>query len=63
MDVIQFDGRKLSMDVIFNQYAMKVDTQPFPAVNMVEVIYPEGSQPGPTFSINVVGPGNYSGKD
>ncbi|KAK1631932.1 hypothetical protein QYE76_006247 [Lolium multiflorum] len=49
--------------LIFNQYAMKVDTQPFPAVNMVEVIYPEGCQPGPTFSINMVGPGNHSGKD
>ncbi|KAK1627470.1 hypothetical protein QYE76_001785 [Lolium multiflorum] len=49
--------------LIFNQYAMKVDTQPFPAVNMVEVIYPEGCQPGPTFSINMVGPGNHAGKD
>ncbi|KAK1653029.1 hypothetical protein QYE76_070834 [Lolium multiflorum] len=49
--------------LIFNQYAMKVDTQPFPAVNMVEVTYPEGCQPGPTFSINMVGPGNHSGKD
>ncbi|KAK1627381.1 hypothetical protein QYE76_001696 [Lolium multiflorum] len=39
--------------LIFNQYAMKVDTQPFPAVNMVEVIYPEGCQPGPSFSINM----------
>ncbi|KAK1693462.1 hypothetical protein QYE76_010159 [Lolium multiflorum] len=26
--------------LIFNQYAMKVDTQPFPAVNMVEITYP-----------------------
>ncbi|KAK1627472.1 hypothetical protein QYE76_001787 [Lolium multiflorum] len=49
--------------LIFNQYAMKVDTQPFPAVNMVEVTYPEGCQPGPSFSINMVGPGNHSGKD
>ncbi|KAK1652076.1 hypothetical protein QYE76_069881 [Lolium multiflorum] len=49
--------------LIFNQYAMKVDTQPFPAVNMVEAIHPEGCQPGPTFSINMVGPGNHSGKD
>ncbi|KAK1699494.1 hypothetical protein QYE76_016191 [Lolium multiflorum] len=30
--------------LIFNQYAMKVDTQPFPAVNMVEVVYPGSSQ-------------------
>ncbi|KAK1618857.1 hypothetical protein QYE76_024374 [Lolium multiflorum] len=49
--------------LIFNQYAMKVDTQPFPAVNMVEITYPEGCQPGPSFSINMVGPGNHSGKD
>ncbi|KAK1630410.1 hypothetical protein QYE76_004725 [Lolium multiflorum] len=48
--------------LIFNQYAMKVDTQPFPAVNMVEVTHPEGCQPGPSFSINMVGPGNHSGK-
>ncbi|KAK1647133.1 hypothetical protein QYE76_064938 [Lolium multiflorum] len=49
--------------LIFNQYAMKVDTQPFPAVNMVEITYPEGCQPGPSFSINMVGLGNHSGKD
>jgi hypothetical protein len=49
--------------LIFNQYAMKVDTQPFPAVNMVECTYPEGCQPGSSFSINMVGPGHHSGKD
>ncbi|KAK1670850.1 hypothetical protein QYE76_059009 [Lolium multiflorum] len=43
--------------LIFNQYAMKVDTQPFPAVNMVECTYPEGCQPGSSFSINMVGLG------
>ncbi|KAK1685569.1 hypothetical protein QYE76_046417 [Lolium multiflorum] len=32
--------------LIFNQYAMKVDTQPFPAVNMVECTYPEGPEGG-----------------
>ncbi|KAK1697923.1 hypothetical protein QYE76_014620 [Lolium multiflorum] len=49
--------------LIFNQYAMKVDTHPFPAVNMVECTYPEGCQPGFSFDINVVGPGHHSGKD
>ncbi|KAK1632270.1 hypothetical protein QYE76_006585 [Lolium multiflorum] len=49
--------------LIFNQYAMKVDTHPFPAVNMVGCTYPEGCQPGPSFSINMVGPGTHSGKD
>ncbi|KAK1670934.1 hypothetical protein QYE76_059093 [Lolium multiflorum] len=49
--------------LIFNQYAMKVDTHPFPAVNMVECTYPEGCQPGSSFSINMVGPGHHSGKD
>ncbi|KAK1646055.1 hypothetical protein QYE76_063860 [Lolium multiflorum] len=48
--------------LIFNQYAMKVDTQPFPAVNMVECTYPEGCQPGSSFSINMVGPGHHSAK-
>ncbi|KAK1604250.1 hypothetical protein QYE76_027923 [Lolium multiflorum] len=33
--------------LIFNQYAMKVDTHPFPAVNMVECTYPEGCQQDP----------------
>ncbi|KAK1626020.1 hypothetical protein QYE76_000335 [Lolium multiflorum] len=45
--------------LIFNQYAMKVDTHPFP-VNMVECTYPEGCQPGSSFSINMVGPGHHS---
>ncbi|KAK1670837.1 hypothetical protein QYE76_058996 [Lolium multiflorum] len=49
--------------LIFNQYAMKVDTHPFPAVNMVECTYPEGCQPGFSFNINMVGPGHHSGKD
>ncbi|KAK1651584.1 hypothetical protein QYE76_069389 [Lolium multiflorum] len=39
-----------------------VDTQPFPAVNMVECTYPEGCQPGSSFSINMVGPGHHSAK-
>ncbi|KAK1604956.1 hypothetical protein QYE76_028629 [Lolium multiflorum] len=49
--------------LIFNQYAMKVDTHPFPAVNMVECTYPGRCQPGFSFSINMVGPGHHSGKD
>ncbi|KAK1605050.1 hypothetical protein QYE76_028723 [Lolium multiflorum] len=49
--------------LIFNQYAMKVDTQPFPAVNMVECTYPEGCQPGSSFSINMVGSEHHAGKD
>ncbi|KAK1612377.1 hypothetical protein QYE76_036050 [Lolium multiflorum] len=48
--------------LIFNQYAMKVDTHPFP-VNMVECTYPGGCQPGFSFNINMVGPGHHSGKD
>ncbi|KAK1605097.1 hypothetical protein QYE76_028770 [Lolium multiflorum] len=49
--------------LIFNQYAMKVDTHLFPAVNMVECTYPGRCQPGFSFSINMVGPGHHSGKD
>ncbi|KAK1603643.1 hypothetical protein QYE76_027316, partial [Lolium multiflorum] len=61
-------GQQIQMAIeqgrlIFNQYAMKVDTQPFPAVNMVEYTYPGGCQPGSSFSINMVGPGHHSGKD
>ncbi|KAK1643554.1 hypothetical protein QYE76_061359 [Lolium multiflorum] len=33
--------------LIFNQYAMKVDTHPFPAVNMVECTYPEANADDP----------------
>ncbi|KAK1698872.1 hypothetical protein QYE76_015569 [Lolium multiflorum] len=42
--------------LIFSQYAMKVDTHPFPAVNMVECTYPGRCQPGFSFNINMVGP-------
>ncbi|XP_071685307.1 uncharacterized protein [Lolium perenne] len=49
--------------LIFSQYAMKVDTHPFPAVNMVECTYPGRCQPGFSFSINMVGPGHHSCKD
>ncbi|KAK1663051.1 hypothetical protein QYE76_051210 [Lolium multiflorum] len=43
------------------KYAMKVDTHPFPAVNMVECTYPGGCQPGFSFNVNMVGPGHHSG--
>ncbi|KAK1627368.1 hypothetical protein QYE76_001683 [Lolium multiflorum] len=46
--------------LIFNQYAMKVDTHPFPAVNMVEYTYHGGCQPDFSCNINMVGPGNHS---
>ncbi|KAK1698862.1 hypothetical protein QYE76_015559 [Lolium multiflorum] len=49
--------------LIFSQYAMKVDTHPFPAVNMVECTYHGGCQPGFSCNINMVGPGHHSGKD
>ncbi|KAK1649434.1 hypothetical protein QYE76_067239 [Lolium multiflorum] len=49
--------------LIFSQYAMKVDTHPFPAVNMVECTYPGRCQPSFSFNINMVGPGHHSGKD
>ncbi|KAK1663277.1 hypothetical protein QYE76_051436 [Lolium multiflorum] len=46
--------------LIFNQYAMKVDTHPFPAVNMVEYTYHGGCQPDFSCNINMVGPGHHS---
>ncbi|KAK1626763.1 hypothetical protein QYE76_001078 [Lolium multiflorum] len=49
--------------LIFNQYAMKVDTHPFPTVNMVEYTYQGGCQPDFSCNINMVGPGHHSGKD
>ncbi|KAK1619151.1 hypothetical protein QYE76_024668 [Lolium multiflorum] len=49
--------------LIFSQYAMKVDTHPFPAVNMVEYTYHGGCQPDFSCNINMVGPGHHSGKD
>ncbi|KAK1660583.1 hypothetical protein QYE76_048742 [Lolium multiflorum] len=49
--------------LIFNQYAMKVDTHPFPAVNMVEYAYHGGCQPDFSCNINMVELGHHSGKD
>ncbi|KAK1693414.1 hypothetical protein QYE76_010111 [Lolium multiflorum] len=49
--------------LIFNQYAMKVDTHPFPAVNMVEYACHGGCQPGFLCNINMVDLGHHAGKD
>ncbi|KAK1611681.1 hypothetical protein QYE76_035354 [Lolium multiflorum] len=49
--------------LIFSQYAMKVDTHPFPAVNMVECSHPARRQPDFSFSINMAGPAYHSGSD
>ncbi|KAK1614178.1 hypothetical protein QYE76_019695 [Lolium multiflorum] len=49
--------------LIFNQYAMKVDTHPFPAVNMVEFTHLGGCQPGFSANINMVELGHHSEKD
>ncbi|KAK1619757.1 hypothetical protein QYE76_025274 [Lolium multiflorum] len=53
---------KMKAHEIKSQYAMKVDTHPFPAVHMVECTYPRRCQPGFSFSINMVGPGHHSEK-
>ncbi|KAK1608188.1 hypothetical protein QYE76_031861 [Lolium multiflorum] len=49
--------------LIFNQYAMKVDTHPFPAVNMVEFTHLGGCQPDFSANINMVELGRHSEKD
>ncbi|KAK1606927.1 hypothetical protein QYE76_030600 [Lolium multiflorum] len=49
--------------LIFNQYAMKVDTHPFPAVNMVEYTYHGGCQPDFSCQINMVDLGHHAGKN
>ncbi|KAK1680724.1 hypothetical protein QYE76_041572 [Lolium multiflorum] len=49
--------------LIFNQYAMKVDTHPFPAVNMVEFAHLRGCQPDFSANINMVELGHRSEKD
>ncbi|KAK1649771.1 hypothetical protein QYE76_067576 [Lolium multiflorum] len=48
--------------LIFNQYAMKVDTHPFPAVNMVEFTHLGGCQPDFSANINMVELGHPSEK-
>ncbi|KAK1694451.1 hypothetical protein QYE76_011148 [Lolium multiflorum] len=49
--------------LIFNQYAMKVDTHPFPAVNMIEFTHLGGCQPDCSANINMVELGHHSEKD
>ncbi|KAK1589850.1 hypothetical protein QYE76_017372 [Lolium multiflorum] len=49
--------------LIFNQYAMKVDTHPFPAVNMVEFTHLGGCQPDFSANISMVELGHRSEKD
>ncbi|KAK1641870.1 hypothetical protein QYE76_059675 [Lolium multiflorum] len=49
--------------LIFNQYAMKVDTHPFPAVNMVEFTHLGGCQPDFSANISMVELGHHSEKD
>ncbi|KAK1594489.1 hypothetical protein QYE76_037767 [Lolium multiflorum] len=49
--------------LIFNQYAMKVDTHPFPAVNMVEFAHLGGCQPDFSANISMVELGHRSEKD
>ncbi|KAK1630117.1 hypothetical protein QYE76_004432 [Lolium multiflorum] len=49
--------------LIFGQFAMKVDTQPFPGVNLVELNHATKRQPGFSFGINMAGLVNCHGKD
>ncbi|KAK1693737.1 hypothetical protein QYE76_010434 [Lolium multiflorum] len=61
------EGHKIQMAIengrlIFNQYAMKVDTHPFPAVNMVEFTHLGGCQPDFSANINMVELGHHSEK-
>ncbi|KAK1603197.1 hypothetical protein QYE76_008252 [Lolium multiflorum] len=55
--------QQIQMAIEKGAYAMKVDTHPFPAVNMVEYTYHGGCQPDFSCNINMVGPGHHSGKD
>jgi hypothetical protein len=49
--------------LIFGQFAMKVDMQPFPGVNMVELNHSMRCEPGFSFDINMAGPVHILGKD
>ena len=49
--------------LIFGQFAMKVDTHPFPSVNMVDLSHSIRCEPGFSFDVNMVGPVNRHGKD
>ncbi|KAK1680359.1 hypothetical protein QYE76_041207 [Lolium multiflorum] len=41
--------------LLFGQFAMRVDTQPFPEVNMVDLSHCIGREPGFSFDINMAG--------
>lgn len=49
--------------LILGQFAMKVDTHPFPGVNMVELNHSTGCEPGFSFDVNMAGPAHRHGKD
>ncbi|KAK1684249.1 hypothetical protein QYE76_045097 [Lolium multiflorum] len=49
--------------LIFGQFAMKVDTHPFPGVNMVDLSHSLRREPGFSFGVNMAGLGTRHGKD
>ncbi|KAK1666654.1 hypothetical protein QYE76_054813 [Lolium multiflorum] len=49
--------------LIFGQFAMKVDTHPFPGVNMVDLSHSLRCEPGFSFGVNMAGLGSRHGKD
>ncbi|KAK1650270.1 hypothetical protein QYE76_068075 [Lolium multiflorum] len=49
--------------LILGQFAMKVDTHPFPGVNMVELNHSTRHQPGFSFEVNMAGPVHHHGND
>ncbi|KAK1683114.1 hypothetical protein QYE76_043962 [Lolium multiflorum] len=49
--------------LLFGQFAMRVDTQPFPEVNMVDLSQCIGREPGFSFDINMAGLADHHGKD
>ncbi|KAK1678267.1 hypothetical protein QYE76_039115 [Lolium multiflorum] len=49
--------------LIFGQFAMKVDTQPFPGVNMVDLSHSLRREPGFSFGVNMAGLGTRHGDD
>ncbi|KAK1681346.1 hypothetical protein QYE76_042194 [Lolium multiflorum] len=49
--------------LLFGQFAMRVDTQPFPEVNMVDLSQCIGREPGFSFGINMAGLADRHGDD
>ncbi|KAK1607921.1 hypothetical protein QYE76_031594 [Lolium multiflorum] len=49
--------------LLFGQFAMRVDTQPFPEVNMVDLSHCIGREPGCSFDINMAGLADRHGED